>query len=225
MADSNSNEFFREVDEEYRRDRIMQIWTRHSGLIIAALVLLIAAVGGWRYWQHVERTRAEAAGSRYEEAVSLAREKKTEEAAKALEAVAKEAPGGYRLLARFRLAAELGQKNPDEGAKAYDALANDAAVNGVWQDLARLRAAMLRFDTAEASAIRPALERLAAPTNPWRHTAREMLGLSGLKGGDYEFAGRWFDQIAADRDTPPGLRSRLEIYTALVAAGPVQTTR
>jgi hypothetical protein len=224
-AMAESNEFFREVDEEYRRDRIMQIWTRHSGLIIAALVLLIAAVGGWRYWQHVERTRAEAAGSRYEEAVSLAREKKTEEAEKALEAVAKEAPGGYRLLARFRLAAELGQKNPDEGAKAYDALANDAAVNGVWQDLARLRAAMLRFDTADASAIRPALERLAAPTNPWRHTAREMLGLSGLKGGDYEFAGRWFDQIAADRDTPPGLRSRLEIYTALVAAGPVQTTQ
>ena len=180
---AESNEFFREVDEEYRRDRIMQIWTRHSGLIIAALVLLIAAVGGWRYWQHVERTRAEAAGSRYEEAVSLAREKKTEEAEKALEAVAKEAPGGYRLLARFRLAAELGQKNPNEGAKAYDALAADAAVNGVWQDLARLRAAMLRFDTAEASAIRPALERLAAPTEPLAaHGPRNARPL-GAQGG------------------------------------------
>jgi hypothetical protein len=222
---AESNEFIREVDEEYRRDRIAEIWKQYNGVIVALALLVVAAVGGWRYWQHVERTRAEAAGSRYEEAVSLAREKKTEEAEKALEAVAKEAPGGYRLLARFRLAAELGQKNPDEGAKAYDALANDAAVNGVWQDLARLRAAMLRFDTADASAIRPALERLAAPTNPWRHTAREMLGLSGLKGGDYQFAGRWFDQIAADRDTPPGLRSRLEIYTALVAAGPVQTTQ
>ena len=52
-----------------------------------------------------------------------------------------------------------------------------------------------------------------------------MLGVSGLKAGDYEFAGRWFDQIAADRDTPPGLRGRLELYTALVAAGPVQTTQ
>jgi hypothetical protein len=222
---AESTEFFREVDEEYRRDRIMQIWTRYNGVIIAALVLLIAAVGGWRYWQHAERSRAEAAGSRYEDAVGLAREGKIDEAEKALDAVAKDAPGGYRLLARFRLAAELGKQKPDEGAKAYDALASDAAVNGVWQDLARLRAALLRFDTAETSTIRPALERLAAPTNPWRHTAREMLGLSGLKAGDYEFAGRWFDQIAADRDTPPGLRSRLELYTALVAAGPVQTTR
>jgi hypothetical protein len=222
---AESNEFFREVDEEYRRDRIMKIWARYNGVIIAVLALLIAGVAGWRYWQHVERTQAEAAGTRYEEAVSLARENKVDDAEKALEAVAKDAPGGYRLLARFRLAAELGQKTAEDGAKAYDALAADAAVPSLWQDLARLRAAVLRFDTAEASAIRPALERLAAPTNPWRHTAREMLGLSGLKAGDYDFAGRWFDQIAADRDTPQGLRARLELYTALVAAGPVQTTQ
>ena len=92
------------------------------------------------------------------------------------------------------------------------------------QDLARLRAAMLRIDTADPAAVQPSLERLATPTNVWRHTARELLGLTALKRGDYDAAGRWFDQIAADRETPPGLRGRLEIYTALVAGGPVQTT-
>ena len=52
-----------------------------------------------------------------------------------------------------------------------------------------------------------------------------MLGLAALKQGDYDGAGRWFDQIAADRETPQALRSRLEIYTALVAGGPVQATQ
>src|SRR4051794_37261261 len=160
MADTN--EFFREVDEEYRRDRILQIWTRHSGIIVAALLVAIAGVGGWRYWTHVEHGRAEAAGVRYQDAVRLAQDNKGEEAEKALELVARDAPDGYRLLARFRLAAELGKRGPEDGAKAYDALAADAAVNGLWQDLARLRAAMLRFDNAEAAAIRPPLERLAA---------------------------------------------------------------
>lgn len=219
------NEFIREVDEEYRRDRIAQLWTRYNGLIVGIAILVIAAVGGWRYWQHVERTRAEAAGARYEEALRLARENKSDDAEKALEAAAQDAPDGYRLLSRFRLAAELGKGNPEDGAKAYDALAADAKVPGLWQDLARLRAAMLRFDTAEPAAVRPALERLAAPTNPWRHNARELLGLSGLKTGDFDFAGRWFDQIVADRETPASLRSRLQVYTALVAAGPVQTTQ
>jgi hypothetical protein len=219
------NEFFREVDEEYRRDQIAQIWQRYNGLIVGLAVLLVAAVGGWRYWQHVERTQAEATSARYEDAVRLAREGKSEDAEKALEAVARDAAGGYRLLSRFRLAAELGKTNAEDGAKAFDALAADGSVPGTWQDLARLRAAYLRIDNADPAAIRPQLERLAAPTNPWRHSARELLGLSGLKSGDYDFAGRWFDQIAADRETPQGLRQRLEIYTALTAGGPVQTTQ
>ena len=46
-----------------------------------------------------------------------------------------------------------------------------------------------------------------------------------LKRGDYDDAGRWFDQIAADRETPQALRSRLEIYSALVNAGPAQATQ
>lgn len=217
-------DFIREVDEEYRRDRIMQIWKRYSGVIVALAVLLVAAVGGWRYWQHVERQRAEEAAMRYEEALRLARDGKSEDAGKALEALAKDAPSGYQTLSRFRLAAELGKQTPEDGAKAFDALANDGRVEAVMQDLARLRAAMLRFDTGDA-AVQPALERLATPTNAWRHTARELLGLLAIKRGDHDGAGRWFDQIAGDRDTPQALRSRLEIYTSLVAGGPVQTTQ
>jgi hypothetical protein len=218
------NEFFREVEEEYRRDQIAEIWKRYSGVIVAIALIVVAAVGGWRYWQHQERTRAEAASARYEDALRLARDGKSDDAEKALEAAAKDAPEGYRLLTRFRLAAELGKESADNAAKAYDALAADASVPGTWQDLARLRAALLRID-GDPAAVRPQLERLAAPTNPWRHSAREALGLSGLKAGDYDVAGRWFDQIAADRDTPQPLRQRLEIYTAVVAGGPVQTTQ
>lgn len=217
------SEFIREVDEEYRRDQIAKFWARYNGVIVALAILLVAAVGGWRYWQGLERARAEASGARYEEALRLLRDGKGDDAEKALASLSADTQGGYRLLALFRLAAERGKDSAEEGAKAYDALAADAAVPGLWQDLARLRAAMLRFDAAEPTAIRPALERLAAPTNPWRHTARELLGVSGLKAGDTEFASRWFDQIAADRETPQSLRSRLEIYTSLVAGGPVAT--
>ena len=51
-----------------------------------------------------------------------------------------------------------------------------------------------------------------------------MLGLTALKRGEYEAAGRWFDQIAADSDTPQGLRQRLEVYEALATGGPVAVT-
>lgn len=220
-----NDEFFREVDEEYRRDRVAQIWKRYNGLIIGAAVLVVALVGGWRYWEHVQESRAQAAAVRYEEALKLSREEKGAEAQAALEALAKEEGGGYGLLARFRLAAELGQQNPENGASAYDALANDGNIEPLWQDLARLRAAWLRLDGADPAKIRPDLERLAVPANAWRHSARELLGLSGLKAGDMDYAGRWFDQIAADRETPAALRQRLAVYSALVAGGAVPVTQ
>lgn len=219
------DEFIREVDEEYRRDKIAAVWKRFGGLIVAAAILLVAAVGGWRYWQHLELSRAEAAATRFQDAVLLARDDKADEAEKALAALAGDGPAGYRLLARFRLAAETGARDPAAGARAFDVLAGDGAVPASFQDVARLRAAMLRLGTPEAEAATRELERLATPTNPFRHSAREMLGLAALKRGDLEAAGRWFDLIAADRTAPQNLRSRLEIYSALVAGGPVQTTQ
>lgn len=220
-----NDEFIREVDEEYRRDQIAQIWKRYNGVIIGAAALVVASVGGWRYWEHTQETRSQAAAVRYEDALNLSRQDKGKEAEGALEALAKDGAAGYALLARFRLAAELGQQNAENGASAYDALANDANVSPLWRDLARLRAAWLRLDSAEPAKVRQALEQLAVPTNAWRHSARELLGLSGLKAGDMDYAGRWFDQIAADRETPSALRQRLAVYTALVAGGPVQVTQ
>lgn len=216
------DQFIREVDEDYRRERVLAIWRRYSGVIVAVAILVIAGIGGWRYWQHVQRGQAEAAALRFEDAVRQSRDGKSDESEKTLAGLLQDAPAGYRLLARFRLAAETGKQDREAGAKAYDALAGDASVEPTMQDLARLRADMLRLDGADPAAAARDLERLATPTNPWRHTARELLGLAALKRGDYDAAGRWFDQIAADRDTPQGLRGRLEIYTALVAGGPVQ---
>lgn len=219
-----TDEFIREVDDEYRREQIARIWQRFGGLIVACAVLVVAAVGGWRYWQHAEAGRAEAASVRYDDAVQLARDGKRDEAEATLTSLVRDGPAGYALLARFRLAGEAGGGDPEAGAKAYDALAGDGRVDGALRDLARLRAAALRLGVGDGSAGLRDLEAIAVPTNTWRHTAREMLGLAALKRGDYDAAGRWFDQVAADRETPPNLRGRLEIYTAIAAGGPVGTT-
>ncbi|WP_204165611.1 tetratricopeptide repeat protein [Methylobacterium sp. 17Sr1-1] len=219
----SENEFIREVNDEYRRDRLAQIWSRYSGVFIGLAVLVVLGVGGWRYWQHAQAQQAEAASLRFEEALRRAKGGTPEDAEKAFAGVAADAPFGYRLLARLRAAAEAGKADPAAGAKAYAAIADDSAVGQSLRDLARLRGALLLVDKDDAGALN-SLQSLAAPSSAFRHTARETLGLVALKKGDVEGAGRWFDQIAADRETPAGLRQRLEIYVGLVAGGPVQVT-
>ena len=42
------SDIFQEVDEEVRRERLEQLWKRYGIYIIAAVLLVLACVGGWR---------------------------------------------------------------------------------------------------------------------------------------------------------------------------------
>ena len=54
-----SNEaFYREVDEELRRDQLAGTWKRYGWLIVGGVVLLLAIVGGVIWWQNEKRERA-----------------------------------------------------------------------------------------------------------------------------------------------------------------------
>jgi len=216
------NEFFREVDEEFRRDRAMAFWKRWGGVFVAVAVLVVAGVGGWRYWEYIETQRAHEASAQLFDAQQMINAGNRDSGIAMLEELADGERGGFPLLARFRIAAALGEQSASRGAEAFDDLSSDTSVPMSMRDLATLRAAMLRLDTDPAAAA-AALEELAVPDNAYRHSAREALGLAALRRGNYDEAGRWFDELAADPDTPSGLRGRLEIYSALVAAGPVET--
>jgi hypothetical protein len=217
-----SDNFLREIDEEVRRDKAADLWKKYGNLVIVLLALLVVAVGGWRFWQYRQEQAAHAVSARLEESLKASRENRGEEAEKTLTDLAKEGSDGYRLVARFRLAAEAARREPADGARAFDALANDATVEQVFRDLARIRSNLLKVDSVPYAEIRAAVEPLAAPAGTWRHTAREILGLSALKGGNLDEAGRWFDQIVVDPQAPQGLRQRADLYLGLVKAGAVE---
>lgn len=216
-----SDNFLREIDEEVRRDKAADLWKKYGNVIIAMLVLLVVAVAGWRFWQFQQERAVQAVSERLEFALKASRESRGDDAEKTLNELMTQGGDGYRLVARFRLAAEAARREPVDGAKAFDALANDSTVEQVFRDLARIRSSMLKVDTAPYSEIKAVLEPLATNTGVWRHTARELLGVSALRASNVEDAGRWFDQIAIDTQAPQALRQRVDLYLALVRAGSV----
>jgi hypothetical protein len=211
-------DIFQEVDEEVRRERLKKLWDRYGVLIIAIAVLIVLGVAGYRGYQYWVTKQAQAAGAQFEQAVMLGEQDKHAEAQAAFAAIAAEAPAGYRTLARFRAAAELAKTDPKGAVGAYDAISADGAVGQNFQDAAALRAGMLLVDTASFEEMRRRLEPLSEPSRPFRHSAREMLALSGWRNGDTAAAKKYIDQASDDSETPPGVRSRMEILSALLAA-------
>jgi len=210
------SELFDEVDEEVRREQLKKLWDKYSIYFIALMVLIVAAVGGWRGYQYFEAKKAAEAGAAFEKAVELSERDKHAEAETAFTELAAKAPSGYRTLARLRAAAEAASRDPKAAAKMYDDIAADRGVGSEWQDLAKMRAAGLLIDSASYTDIQQRLEASAAPKSTFRHSAREMLALSAWRNNDATAARKWLDAIAEDGETPASLRSRAESLQALL---------
>jgi hypothetical protein len=208
-------DIFQEVDEEVRRERLKRLWDQYSNLIIAVALLVIVGVGGWRLYQWWEAKQAAEVGQKFEAAALLSEQGKHQEAEAAFAKLADEGTAGYRALARFRAAQELATRDPQAAARAYEALAADSGIGRTMQDLAEVRAALIRVDTAPYEELRPRLEPLTGNDRPFHHTARELLALSAWRAADEKASRRWIDLILTDPQTPSGIRARVEMLMAL----------
>lgn len=211
-------DIFQEVDEEVRRERLKKLWQRYGNLLVAACVLIVAGVGGWRGYEYYQAKKAGQTGSAYEQAVSLAQAGKHQQADAAFAKIANSGTAGYRVLARLREASELAQTDKKAAIAAYDALTADRNIGQTIRDLAAVRAGLLLVDTASYPDMRKRLEPLTAPDRTFRHTARELLALSAWKSGDKTAAQKWTNMMLTDPQTPSGTRSRAQILSELIAA-------
>jgi hypothetical protein len=214
-------EFFREVDEDVRRDRVLRYWTKYRYLLIALAVLVVAGTGGWRLYGHYRDEAAQAASAKYEAAGQLSRDGKSAEAAAAFDALSKTAPRGYEILARLRAADERAAGDPQAAIKAYEALAADPGFDPAFKDFAKLRAAMLRLDGDDPLEFERRFAPLASDSFPYHHQIRELLGLAALKRNAFDSAANWFDGIVSDTRAPAGVRMRAQALLGLVQSAAV----
>jgi hypothetical protein len=209
------SDIFQEVDEEVRREQLKKLWERYGVFLIAACVLLVVAVAGWRTYEWWEAKKGGEAGTAFQAAVALSTEGKNKEAEEAFAKLAASGTSSYRVLAKFREAAEVARRDSAAAVAIYDQLAADASHGRVLQDLAALRAGMILVDTAPYSEIVQRLEPLTAPDRTFRHSARSMLALAAWRAKDVTAMHKWSDMILADGETPSGTRGQIQMLLAL----------
>ncbi|GGF86982.1 hypothetical protein GCM10007301_53580 [Azorhizobium oxalatiphilum] len=215
-------DIFHEIDEDLRRERYTRLWNRYGIYLIALVVLVIAGTGaysGYRWWT---LKQAHTASAKFEAAAKLSSDGKHQEAEAAFDALAKEAPAGYRTLARFRAASELAQRDAGAAVAAFDTLAADASLTTSERDLARIRAGLLLVDTGTVDAVKQRLQQVADGQGALRSAARELIALAQYKAGDLKAANATATAITEDQEAPGGVRSRAMLLKTLTA--PVDAT-
>jgi hypothetical protein len=212
------SDIFQEVDEEVRREQFKKLWERYQVYVIAAAVLIVLAVGGWRGYDWWETKKAAEAGAAFEAAIALSEQGKHAEAQAAFAKIAQDTTTTYRTLALVRAAAEFAQTDPKAAVTAYDKIAADLSVGSELRDLAGLRAGALLIDSGSFADASRRLEPVAGADHTFKHTARELLALAAWRAGDTAAAKRWIEMISTDPGTPPDERNRMEMLSALMAS-------
>ncbi len=206
---ANAEVFMREVDEEVRRDRMTQFWTRWGKVAIAAIVLALAVLAGVLYWQHRSREAAGAEGERLQAAYDSLGQGRIDKAQPALADLAASDRGVYRALAKFTEADIVLQRNDLKAAAAkFAEVAADTGQAQPIRDLALIRQTAAEFDTLKPQVVVERMRPLAVPGGAWLGSAGEMMAVAQLRLGQKAQAGQLFARIARDEGVPGSIRQR-----------------
>ena len=201
--------FFREVDEELRRDQLQNFWNRYGVMLVIVLVVGLAAFGGGLWWKHDRAQRAGVAAEQFTQALYDVNQGKQAAAAPTLKTLSESGIPAYRADARLMMAAAALEKGDVKGAAAgYRAVAEDKAMPQPMRDVALIRQTTAEFDTLPPATVVTRLKPLAVEGTPWFGGAGELVALSYLKMNKPELAGPLFAAIARDASAPQALRSR-----------------
>ena len=209
LPTDSSDTFLREVDENLRRDQARDFAKRYGKWVAAAVVLFLAAVAGWLYWQNQQREKAAEQSVELSQIFTDIGQGRNQTVPQRLDRIAENGGDVTRATALFTRAAVALEQNDRKTAIAkFKEVHGDEGLPEPYRDLALIRATSLEFDSLKPEEVIARLEPLSKAGNPWFGSAGELTAMAYLKQGKNAQAGQLFAAIAADRQVPESVRAR-----------------
>jgi hypothetical protein len=220
--DLKHDSLLREIDEDLRREKYEKLWKRYGSYLIAAGVLLVVAVAGFKLWKYQDDLSRTEASRKLTAAMELQETDKSA-ADEKLQRLIEDAPAGYAMLAGFRRAALLAQDGDRQAARALYQDLQRTASPPPYRDLAVILDAMTALEVEalplDADAIRDRLQPLVVDANPWRFSARELTAIIEWRSGQTGEARGRLSALAADAQAPADVRGRAQQLLAQLGEG------
>ncbi|MCF3946958.1 tetratricopeptide repeat protein [Acidiphilium iwatense] len=212
-------DIFDEVADDLRAERTRKFLARYAGAFVAAAVLVLIGIGGWKTWQWYQHRQNVRAATQYmaltdriaQAGPGLAKAGEIKDA-KALVDFAAKVPAGYATLARFRAAALYNAAGDAQSAEAlWNRLGASASGAGpILRGLANLLWAQHAMGVTPDATVMARLKPLMAPSNPWHDLAQVNAAVLDMQAGKNAEAKSLLDRVSADPAAPANLRNLAE---------------
>lgn len=205
-------DIFDEVAEELRADRARALLLRYGWAFVAAAVLAVGAVGGWKIWTWYQHRRDLSAATVFlaaENEAAASNPAARAQAAASLARLAAHGPAGYRTLAAFQAAAiDAREGKLGQALGLWNSIAASGEVSGLIRGLATYQWVSHQIDSGDPAMLKARLEPLLG--GPWRDLALEAEALIDLRHHDLAGAKKLLEDLSSGASTPPDLQARAQ---------------
>lgn len=213
----------REIDDAVRQDQYADFAQNYGKLIVGVVVAGLLAFGGYLWWDSRNEAALEAESETLVSALDQIEAGNLDTGAATLDTLIKDSDGGAAAMAQLLKAGiAMEQNKPAEAAKIYAQVAGSSDLPAALRDLATVREVAATYDTRKPEDVIARLKPLAVPGNPYLGSAGEMVAMAYLQQGKRAEAGALFAEIAKDKTSPEGLRSRARQMAGLLGVDAIE---
>jgi hypothetical protein len=212
-------DIFEEVDESLRQETLLTWWKRLLPYLIVVAVVVIGGVGVYEFlkWQRGQEINRQA---KVFDTAMTAMEKQDLPAAKTAFAQLATEKGGFATLANHMLAGV--EKNLTNDPAALQAHLGTAAEvdEGVLGDLAVLKLAYAKADTADLAEVEKTVAPLIAKGGHVGALGRELVAAKALASGEIERARTEYQALSFEIEAPQSMKLRVQQTLLTLPAKP-----
>ena len=202
------NQIFNEIDDDLKKDIILNFFKKYKFIIIIIISLIFLTIFIIVGKNILFESRAKKNTQEYVIILGLINDKKIDEAKKRLEILKDSKINLYKVLAISKLL-ELSKENKNEQILILDyAIRSDIEKND--KDLFKIKKALLAFDNLEEQQFLNLLNPGDFKNSPWRVLSLEILGDFYLSKGQKIKAKDVYDQALKISDIPEIFKKDLE---------------
>ena len=202
---------FNEVDEDIRKERYQNLWSKYGKYIIGLLVLIVIIFSLTQYLQSKNISDNKKILDTYFTAAENIEKNQLDLADQNLRIVYNEKNKTLAAISSIKLSQvylEDNQKN--KALLLLENIYNNNSIESIYRELALYKYIMINFENIEVSNIENLISSIKNNSNVFNLYFQEMIGIKYLTLGDNKKANSIFTNLSLDENTPFDLRIRLD---------------
>ena len=202
-------DLFQEIDDELRQDKASRLWRVYGKYVVAAAIVVIISVGGYKFWKQKQLDDGEKASIAYETALARSASGDYKGAIDQLNEEEIGTVAGYAALSQMQKANLAMKINDFEAALiTFKEIAEHDNYPRSIKEWASFRYAAVRVEKQIDSNASSDLDSLITTDSPWRFLAKEIKAIKEIETGNKSGAKAIFSELADDENAPERLRVR-----------------